>query len=41
MPIELDEVKDLLSDLLYKQHIQIEYDKLMAELKANSDIKIY
>jgi parvulin-like peptidyl-prolyl isomerase len=41
MPIEFDEVKDSLSDLLYKQNIQIEYDKLMAELKASSDIKIY
>ncbi len=41
MPIEFDEVKESLSDLLYKQNIQTEYDKLMAELKANSDIKIY
>ena len=41
MPIEFDDVKESLSDLLYKQNIQIEYDKLMAELKAGSDIKIY
>ncbi len=41
MPIELDDVKDSLSDLLYKQNIQIEYDKLMAELKANAEITIY
>ena len=41
MPIEFDDIKDSLSDLLYKQNIQIEYDKLMAELKANADIKIY
>lgn len=41
MPIEFDDVKDLISDLLYKQNIQTEYDKLMAELKADSDIKIY
>ena len=41
MPIEFDDIKDSLSDLLYKQNIQIEYDKLMAELKANDDIKIY
>ena len=41
MPIEFDDVKDSLSDLLYKQNIQIEYDKLMAELKANAEIKIY
>ena len=41
MPIEYDEVKESLSDLLYKQNIQIEYDKLMAELKANSEIKFY
>jgi parvulin-like peptidyl-prolyl isomerase len=41
MPIEFDDIKDLISDLLYKQNIQIEYDKLIAELKANSDIKIY
>ena len=41
MPIEYDDIKDSISDLLYKQNIQIEYDKLIAELKANSDIKIY
>ena len=41
MPIEFDDIKDSLSDLLYKQNIQIEYDKLIAELKAKSDIKIY
>ncbi|WP_372518962.1 peptidylprolyl isomerase [Candidatus Ruminimicrobiellum ovillum] len=41
MPIEFDDVKDSLSDLLYKQNIQIEYDKLIAELKAGSDITIY
>ena len=41
MPIELDDVKDSLSDLLYKQNIQTEYDKLMAELKANAEITIY
>lgn len=41
MPIEFDDIKDSLSDLLYKQNIQMEYDKLMAELKANADIKIY
>ncbi len=41
MPIEYDDIKDTISDLLYKQNIQIEYDKLIAELKANADIKIY
>ena len=41
MPIEYDDIKDSISDLLYKQNIQIEYDKLIAELKANADIKIY
>lgn len=41
MPIEYDDIKDSISDLLYKQNIQKEYDKLIAELKANSDIKIY
>lgn len=41
MPIEFDDVKKSLSDLLYKQNIQTEYDKLISELKANSNIKIY
>ncbi|MBR3627437.1 MAG: peptidylprolyl isomerase [Elusimicrobia bacterium] len=41
MPIEYDDIKDSISDLLYKQNIQIGYDKLIAELKANADIKIY
>lgn len=41
MPIEYDDIKDSISDLLYKQNIQIEYDKLITELKANSDIKVY
>ena len=41
MPIEYDDIKDSISDLLYKQNIQIAYDKLIAELKAGADIKIY
>lgn len=41
MPIEFDDVKNSISDLLYKQNIQKEYDKLIAELKSNSNIKIY
>jgi len=41
MPIEFDDIKDLISDLIYKQNIQTEYDKLISELKANADIKIY
>jgi parvulin-like peptidyl-prolyl isomerase len=41
MPIEYDDIKESISDLLYKQNIQTEYDKLIAELKANSDIKLY
>ena len=41
MPIEFDDIKDSIFDLLYKQNIQVEYDKLIAELKAESDIKIY
>ena len=41
MPIEFEDIKDSISDLLYKQNIQNEYDKLISELKANADIKIY
>ena len=41
MPIEFDDIKDSISDLIYKQNIQTEYDKLISELKANADIKIY
>jgi parvulin-like peptidyl-prolyl isomerase len=41
MPIEFDDIKDSISDLLYKQNIQKEYDKLISDLKANSDIKFY
>lgn len=41
MPIEFDDIKDSISDLIYKQSIQTEYDKLISELKANADIKIY
>ena len=41
MPIEYDDIKDSISDLLYKQNIQIAYDKLIAELKAGADIKVY
>ena len=41
MPIEFDDIKDTISDLLYKQNVQKEYDKLIAELKANSEIKFY
>ncbi|MBR3655104.1 MAG: peptidylprolyl isomerase [Elusimicrobia bacterium] len=41
MPIEFEDIKDSISDLLYKQNIQNEYDKLVSELKANADIKIY
>ena len=41
MPIEFDDVKSYLSDILYKQNIQNEYDKLISELKANADIKVY
>lgn len=41
MPIEYDDIKDSISDLLYKQNIQTAYDKLITELKENSSIKIY
>ena len=41
MPIEYDDIKDSISDLLYKQNIQTAYDNLIAELKQNSSIKIY
>ena len=41
MPIEFEDIKDSISDLLYKQNIQNEYDKLISELKANADIKIF
>ena len=41
MPIEFDDVKDSISDLLYKLNIQKAYDKLITELKANADIKFY
>ena len=41
MPIEFDDIKDSISDLIYKQSIQTEYDKLISELKANADIKIH
>ncbi|MBO7610705.1 MAG: peptidylprolyl isomerase [Elusimicrobia bacterium] len=41
MPIEFDDIKDSISDIIYKQNIQIEYDKLISELKANADIKVY
>lgn len=41
MPIEYDDIKDTISDLLYKRNIQIGYDKLISELKSNSDIKFY
>lgn len=41
MPIEFDDIKAYLSDTLYKQNIQNEYDKLISELKADADIKVY
>lgn len=41
MPIEIDDIKTYLSEVLYKQKIQNEYDKLISELKANADIKVY
>ena len=41
MPIEYDDIKGSISDLLYKQNIQTAYDKLIADLKENSNIKIY
>lgn len=41
MPIEFEDIKDLISDLIYKQNIQTEYDKLISELKAGADIKVY
>lgn len=41
MPIEFDNIKASLSELLYKQNIQDEYDKLLSELKGKADIKIY
>ncbi|MCR4662430.1 MAG: peptidylprolyl isomerase [Endomicrobiaceae bacterium] len=41
MPIEFDDIKALLSDVLYKQNIQNEYDKMIKELKANSEIIFY
>lgn len=41
MPIEFDDIKPSISDLLYKQNIQDEYDKLLLELKEKATIKIY
>jgi parvulin-like peptidyl-prolyl isomerase len=41
MPIEFDNIKASLSELIYKQNIQDEYDKLLSELKGKADIKIY
>lgn len=41
MPVEYDDIKASISELLYKQNIQNEYDKLLLELKEKADIKIY
>jgi len=41
MPIEFDDVKSSIYDLLYKLNIQQTYDKLIAELKSKADIKFY
>ena len=41
MPIEFDDVKGSVYDLLYKQNIQKAYDKLITELKSKADIKFY
>ena len=41
MPIEFEDIKAYLSDTLYKQSIQNEYDKFISELKAEADISVY
>ena len=41
MPIEFDDIKSSLSELLYKQNIQYEYDNLLLELKEKANINIY
>lgn len=41
MPIEFDDVKGSVYDLLYKLNIQKAYDKLITELKSKADIKFY
>ena len=38
---EFEDIKPSISDLLYKQNIQDEYDKLLLELKEKATIKIY
>lgn len=40
MPIEFEEVKPYLADALYKQSIQNEYEKLLAELRSKATIKV-
>lgn len=41
MPIEFNDVKQYLSDTIYKQSIQNEYDKMINEMRAAADIKFY
>ena len=38
MPVEFDEIKQFLSDTLYKYNMQKEYDELLAELRASAKI---